>query len=261
MGKRARATARKPRGAIRSADDADNGIVVAGDDAGNTAAVAGGGDTVNTAGGSIVDPGNIGNPGSTDDNGSGNSAASGGNVDPVTGKRRYKRRAAKASPDAVSLEIGSFKDILYSTHAMIASIASAPGVAIDDDEAEKLAKAIGNVTRHYEVPSMAQSTLDWIMLIQACGAVYGPRLLAWKMERAARRVKPAPQSPMAPRNVAPAPTAPNADTIRPGGFVSAASPGVSERATPTNGAMPTAPARNQPGISTLDGSDLPLKLN
>lgn len=255
MGKRARATSRKPRGAAAIAgkpvdgNAGETGDVGNSDDTGNRDT---GGGTVN---GSIVDPGSVGSR-AADDNGSGDSAA--GNVDPATGRRRYKRRAARTQ-DAVSLDLGSFKDILFSTHAMLAAIVSAPNIAIDESEAETLAKAIANVSRHYDVPTMAQQTVDWIMLIQAGGAIYGPRLIAWKMDRAARRAKPAPQSPMAPRNVAPAATAPN--VVQP--EAAQASPGVAARTTPPPNIMSTGPGptRNQPGLDTLDGSSLPLKLN
>jgi hypothetical protein len=255
MGKPARATTRAARKRNSSVAKPDGGSVVEAGDAGNPETGSGdSGDSADLRNGSVIDPGTIG---SAADTGSGDSAT--GNIDPTTGKRRYKRRASKAA-DAVSLDLGSFKDILYSTHAMLASIASAPGMAIDEDEAEKLAKAVANVSRHYDIPTMAQTTVDWVMLIQACGAIYGPRLLAWKMDRAAKRARPAPQSPMAPRNVAPAPTAPNVQQPE---TAAMASPGVSSRTTPPPNVMSnaSAPVRNQPGLDTLDGAGSPLKIN
>jgi len=254
MGKRARATARKPREPVSGDTVRD----IFAEDAIGSAGNPGGGDSENTASGSIIDPAIVGK---RDDSGDGGSDT--GNRD-RTGedrpKRKYTRRAATKSADAISLDIGSFKDILYSTHAMIASIFNAPNVELDEDEAAKMAKAIANVTRHYDVPGMSQKTVDWIMCMQAAGAVYGPRMLAWRMDRVARMTKPAPQNPSAPANIAPAANAPGARPMQ--RMETEARVPVSPVPAPRQpNSVPAGPSRIQPGLDQLDGAGLPLKLN
>lgn len=165
---------------------------------------------------------------------------------------------------------------------MIAAIVQSPDIAIDDDEAEKLAKAIANVTRHYDVPQMAQTTIDWIMLIQAGGAIYGPRLIAWRMERASQRVKPAPQNRSAPQNIAPAATAParsspapsttpmpNPFDARKQPMPSAGDPSSMQGVplmhepvphAPSNNNVVAGPPRHNPALAGVDGAGLQLKI-
>lgn len=248
-----RSNRRKNERAGRSNDGAGSGVV----NAAGSAAASDSDPVADAASGPIVDPASIGNSAASDSGGSDPSGSTPGE----RVKRKYTRRASKTA-DAVTLDLGSFKDILFSTHAMLASIASAPDLAIDEDEAEKLAKAIANVSRHYNVPTMAQETLDWIMLIQAGGAIYGPRIIAWRMDRMSRRVKPTPQSPMAPRNVAPSPSAANVAAEEKISATSEARGHITP--APVNHMRPptTAPqARVQPGLDTLDGATLPIKMN
>lgn len=75
---------------------------------------------------------------------------------------------------------------------MLATITGNAYVAIEKDESDKLAKAMANVARHYDVPGLSQETLDWIGLIQTAGAIYGSRIMASRLERAAaKRAEPA----------------------------------------------------------------------
>lgn len=261
MGKRARATSRSPRNAVSGSGKPDINIDVPVGGTGNTASETGD----SGVDGSIIDPTSIGrNASSTDSDGSGDSGT--GSAAERT-RRPYKRRAAK-TPDAVSLDIGSFRDLLYSGHAMLHSITQSVLFEIDENDADKMAKAIANVTRHYDVPQMAQKTVDWIMCIQTMGAVYGPRIMAIRMERAARNARPAPQSVHAPRNVAPSPTAPGPQPQRaapPTDELPRGQPAPSPTdkvQPPTQPApAPNGPVRRQPGISDLDGASLPLKFN
>lgn len=266
MGKRARTTARKPRGTIPGdtgkpvVDIFATGSAGNDSDAGNSGAVDG----------SIIDPAIVGKYASGDtDSGSETSLDSGTGSDTGTGKRKYTRR--KKTEDAVSLSLGSFKDLLYSSHAMMHTITQSVLFDIDEDEAAKLAQAVANVTRHYDIPTMAQKTVDWIMLIQTAGATYGPRLMAIRMDRAMRNMKPTPQSPMAPRNVGPSPSAPGPQpkrTMPPDNIMSdlprgQPMPSANDKMPPAQQQQPgQAPSpRRQPGLDGLDGAGLPLKLN
>lgn len=143
---------------------------------------------------------------------------------------------------------------------------------IDENDAEKMAKAIANVTRHYDVPQMAQKTVDWIMMIQCTGVIYGPRIMAMRMERAARNAKPIPQSPMAPRNVGPSPSAPGPQPHRTappaneyplprGQKAPSAADNIAPPPAQQPPSAPQQPQRRTPGLDGLDGAGLPLKLN
>lgn len=90
---------------------------------------------------------------------------------------------------------------------MLASIVQSPDLAIDEDEAEKLAKGIANVARHYDLPQVAQKTVDWVGLIQVVGTIYGPRFVAASMRRREARAKTVnptvrPVAPNAPARAA-----------------------------------------------------------
>lgn len=253
MGTRTRTTPRKPRGTVVIAGKPDDGPAFPIDGAGKPENATGDSDSTAGASGSIIDPASAERP----DAGSGDNST--GNVDPTTGKRRYKRRAAKAADPLSISEISDWKDIALSTHAMLFGLTHNPLFDIDEIDAEKITRLSSNVARHYEnIPGISPKTKDWILFIQGASAIYGPRFAAWRMQKAmSKPARSSPQSPHAPAHVAPAATAPN----QPSG----ASPGVAQRTSPLppnnfNGASQT-PARTQPGIATLDGSDLPLKMN
>jgi hypothetical protein len=147
---------------------------------------------------------------------------------------------------------------------MLHGLTQNPLFEIDESDAEKITRLASNVARYYDnIPGVSPKTKDWILLIQGAGAIYGPRFAAWRIEKAmARKAAPRPQSPHAPANVAPAPTAPN---VRQPDPVVSPSPGVAARSplppNNLNGAGPAPAPRQQPGLGTLDGADLPLKLN
>ena len=68
---------------------------------------------------------------------------------------------------------------------------SAPKLAIDEMEGEKLAGAVQKVLRHYDLPDVASETKDWIGLIIVAGSIYGPRMAAHWAEK---NTPPAPRS-------------------------------------------------------------------
>lgn len=49
--------------------------------------------------------------------------------------------------------------------------------ALEQTEAHSAAKAIENVARHYPNVAASQKIVDFVMLIQALGFVYGPRIM------------------------------------------------------------------------------------
>lgn len=120
---------------------------------------------------------------------------------------------------------------------------------LDDDEAEKIASRAANVARHYDVPEVAQKSKDWVMFIQAMGAIYGPRVMSTVYEARQRNAPPPAQHRAAPQNV----TAPN--TPAPVEVVARAAEGSRAEAPPNlmqrpplaNGADVVQP-RQQPGL-------------
>lgn len=115
--------------------------------------------------------------------------------------------------------------MLLAVHNGLAAVTGAPEFAIDQEEAEGLAKAAANVARHYNTPKMAQKTIDWLTLGSTLGAVYGTRIAAYRLrtadarrearEREAQRRRggvkpPGPSQPAAPAamEAAPAPARP-----------------------------------------------------
>jgi hypothetical protein len=52
-----------------------------------------------------------------------------------------------------------------------------PHWAIDEQEAETMAKSVANVARHYPKVASSQKLVDWTMLIGALGMAYVPRVI------------------------------------------------------------------------------------
>jgi hypothetical protein len=86
---------------------------------------------------------------------------------------------------------------------MLAMWFGASGLVLSEDESERMAAAIKDVTRHYEFAWLDDRTTDWINLLQVAGGVYGPRVAAWWMNRTPHRPQPTPSAPQpAPQSAA-----------------------------------------------------------
>lgn len=72
---------------------------------------------------------------------------------------------------------------------------------ISSEEAGALAKAAGNVAKHYPKLAGHEKLIDWAMLIQTIGVTYGTRIYLSMPEK-----KPEPKQP--PANVSQFPTVP-----------------------------------------------------
>jgi len=59
---------------------------------------------------------------------------------------------------------------------MLAVLARVPELELDKDDAEKLARGITNVGRHYELQA-AQKTIDWTNLAMVAATIYGAKLM------------------------------------------------------------------------------------
>jgi hypothetical protein len=95
---------------------------------------------------------------------------------------------------------------------MLAGLCQAPGIAIDTGEAERLAAAIGRVSRWYDIPEIGEKAMDHYALAVALATIYGTRLFAWSNAANAAKGAPGPGKPAPPRpQPQPAPQAPRGD--------------------------------------------------
>lgn len=69
---------------------------------------------------------------------------------------------------------------------MLAGATKNPELAFTVDESERMAAAIANVSRHYNV-QVAEKTMDWVNLSMCLGSVYGGKFMAIKLRKKAER--------------------------------------------------------------------------
>lgn len=158
------------------------------DSAGNTAS----NDAVGTDGNpiTIIDPSEIdGGTGAGDDDG----APFGRFPDGRPRKRRAggTRKARGSGKAASALDIKSLEGILLNIHTTLAALTRTPEFALEEHEAEQLARSLAQVSRHYNVPAVAPYIMDHVNLAIALVAIYGPRIAAVKI-RTARETEPKP---------------------------------------------------------------------
>jgi hypothetical protein len=91
------------------------------------------------------------------------------------------------------------KEILLDTHMMLAGLCQAPGLALDESEAERLATTIGRVSRWYDIPEIGEKAMDHYALAVALATIYGTRLFAYINTAAASKGAPGPGRPAPPR--------------------------------------------------------------
>ena len=152
------------QGNVGENDGAIDGLVIAGNDDGNTGSIPG---LV------IVDPADIG--GDSTGSGSGNDGNSAG--EPRKRRGRKPGSGSTRSPKAQALDINGVEKILFSAHAILASLTKTPELMMDHTEAAELSKAIGSVARHYDVTASAK-TVDIANLVMVAGMIYGSRIIA-----------------------------------------------------------------------------------
>lgn len=152
-----------------------------------------------------------------------------------TGRGRGRPKGSRNKPgpgpaeakQESSLNVNGIEKILYSLHAMGASLFSIPELEITEDEARRISKAIAGVSDQYKVMIDPRRAAQ-IDLVRELGTIYGSRAIAFYLRKKAEQAKPinaapqrAPAPPpapsMAPRATVPARPAPPAgvdDTIK-----------------------------------------------
>jgi hypothetical protein len=61
---------------------------------------------------------------------------------------------------------------------MLAAITQTPELALEPEEAERLASALANVTRHYSLPALSPQKMALGMLFWTAGRIYVPKVQA-----------------------------------------------------------------------------------
>jgi hypothetical protein len=85
---------------------------------------------------------------------------------------------------------------IHVMHAFLAELTGKEIFRLEQSESDQLAGAINNVARHYNPPKIAAVTADWIRLGRVVGQVYGGRIFAARMMRAAElKETPTPKPP------------------------------------------------------------------
>jgi hypothetical protein len=123
--------------------------------------------------------------------GAGGGEAAGGEAGgPKARKTRAKRGTgaiAQAKKSKNSLE--GIERMLYSIHAMGATMLKAPELMLAPEEAQSLAAAIGQVAEHYDL-GMSETALAWTNLAMVAGTIYGTRVFAYAQRtKAEEKVK------------------------------------------------------------------------
>jgi hypothetical protein len=106
-----------------------------------------------------------------------------GNADTGTGKRRG-RKPGKRGPNKRTTQAKApdlVEKILFNIHQMGASFLKIEELAIDKDEAKNLASAVNQVKELYDIPMLDEKTEAWVNLAMPCGFIYGPRIVAHRM--------------------------------------------------------------------------------
>lgn len=103
--------------------------------------------------------------------------------------------------------------MIFSIHQMGAMILATPELELDQAEADRLAKAAGEVAKHYAV-AVDPKKLAWANLIGTLGFLYVPRIIAARarhkrLAAAGAQARPVPVSAQAqPVSAAPRPNGP-----------------------------------------------------
>lgn len=142
--------------------------------------------------------------------------STGGGGEPARrGRGRPKGSGTKsaASPAQAkqesSLNVNGIEKILYSLHAMGASLFAIPEMEITEDEARRISKAIAGVSDQYKVMIDPRRAAQ-IDLVRELGTIYGSRAVAYYLRKKAEKARPvnaAPQRAPQPQR-APAPPPP-----------------------------------------------------
>lgn len=96
------------------------------------------------------------------------------------GRPRGSRNAATTAKQ--TKQTGSdLTALLMSLHMMGSALLKIDELELDETEARKLGEAIARVNALYDVPILSEKQMAWVNLATTGCAVYGPRLMAYKL--------------------------------------------------------------------------------
>lgn len=182
--------------------DTPTGIEPVADAAGGNGGADSSNSDTGVSGNPVIDPAAIDAAGDTGGGGSGDANSTG------KPKRKYTRRNSAGNTKASPLNINGVENILYSMHMMLSGITKTPELLLDKAEANAMAIAMAEVSKHYDV-AVAQKSLDWANLLMVVGGIYGTRLVAIRMrnsrEKELRKKNPATGMPVDTNGLSAAP--------------------------------------------------------
>lgn len=132
-----------------------------------------------------------------------NGDSSGDNTGAATGTPRRGRPPGSKSftkRKTVSQDIESLEALLFSTHLMLAALVDNADLALNQDEAKKLAESLERVKAFYPV-NFNPKIMAWFHLTTTAAGIYGPRLLLMLNTPAKKRPveMPRPQAASPPQ--------------------------------------------------------------
>lgn len=109
--------------------------------------------------------------------------------------RKAGSNSNRANPRKAAADLGTSIEALSKTlviiHTGIAGVTNIPEIAIDKAEGDMLANATANVLAQFDI-TPDPKTQAIIGMIMACGAVYGPRVMLYRMRQAQERKEAEP---------------------------------------------------------------------
>ncbi len=99
----------------------------------------------------------------------------------------------KSKADTITLE--GWAEIIQIFHAMLSVAMKSPELVIDDEEAKMLSKASSRLMNRYAIPAIPAWAGDWVLFAQTAKMVYGPRIAAISIRKAAERAARKAASP------------------------------------------------------------------
>ena len=121
-------------------------------------------------------------------------------------EERARRKAARETkkdgvsvpvepPEISATVVGQLMAILYAVHIGLAGVSHTPEVALSEQEAEAMAKAIAAVGKYYWQPVISNKLAAWTALAMTAWAIYFPRVMAIREKTTPRPVvSPVPGS-------------------------------------------------------------------
>lgn len=94
---------------------------------------------------------------------------------------------------------------IFGVHLMLSKLIQIQELELDEDESQKLARAVERVNSLYSNFVVPEKVLAWIGLLTVLGAVYGPRIATYNLRKSEEKRKSPKVVDVTPISVGPAP--------------------------------------------------------